>query len=321
MPPGTQDPEVRELVATDDDDGARIDAFVAAHTELSRAQASAAIDDGRVSVDGIPARRGSARVRAGAVVAVTFAPAAPVGVAAQALPLSVVYEDDDVIVIDKAAGMVVHPAPGHPDGTLVNALLHHVGDRLAGVGGALRPGIVHRIDRDTSGLLVATKNDRAHGHLQAQFAAHTIARQYRALCAHTSGPGLADRGTFDTRHGRHPVDRKRFTGTRGPRRAVTDYTVLERFVDGASHVACELHTGRTHQIRVHLGEAGAPILGDPLYGGRAVASTRLIARLALHAYSLGFELPDGRSLYFEAPPPEDFRSALERLRGGASWRK
>lgn len=304
-----------------DEAGVRLDVSVAANTELSRSQARAAVDDGRVRVDGSVVTRAATKVTDGATVEVEVEPPAPVALVPQDLPLPVVYEDADVIVVDKPAGMVVHPAPGHPDGTVVNALLHKVGPDLAGVGGVLRPGIVHRIDRDTSGLLVATKNDTAHQHLQAQFAAHTIRRQYRALCARTSGAGLADSGVFDTRHGRHPVDRKRFTGKRGPRQAITHYEVLERFVHGGAYVACRLETGRTHQIRVHLAEHGAPILGDPIYGGRAVAASRLIARLALHAFSLGFELPDGRSLYFEAEPPEDFRHALERLRGGASWRK
>jgi 23S rRNA pseudouridine1911/1915/1917 synthase len=238
----------------------------------------------------------------------------------QAIDVPVVYEDDDVIVVYKPAGLVVHPAPGHPDGTLVNALLHLCGDRLAGVGGELRPGIVHRIDRDTSGLLVATRNDRAHRHLQAQFAAHTVQREYRAIVARTSGPLLPSEGTFDTAHGRHPTDRKRFTGKRGRRRAVTHFRVLERFASGAALVACTLETGRTHQIRVHLSEAGHPILGDPLYGGRSASSTRLIDRLALHALSLGFTLPDGTPLYFEVPPPEDFAQALEKLARGAQWR-
>lgn len=310
-----------EFRADDEDERQRLDVVVARHTGLPRAQARAAVDDGRVTLRGQPAKRASSKVASGDDVIVLVPPPAPLDVVPQDIPLDIVHEDDDVVVVNKAAGMVVHPAAGHPDGTLVNALLHHCKGRLSGIGGVERPGIVHRIDRDTSGLLVITKNDAVHQALQVQFAAHTIGREYVALCARTSGPGLEERGTFATRHGRHPTDRKRFTGTSGPRHAVTHYEVRERFTDGAAMVTCTLETGRTHQIRVHLAEAGAPILGDPLYGGRAVAATPLIGRLALHARSLGFTLPDGRDLYFEVPPPEDLEQALARLRRGASWRK
>ncbi len=203
----------------------------------------------------------------------------------------------------------------------MNALLHHCSD-LAGVGGELRPGIVHRIDRDTSGLIVATKNDAAHACLQAQFAAHTVQREYRALCAHTRGPALDDAITFETRHRRHPNDRLRFTGQHGgDRHAVTHVRVVERFADGAIEVACTLETGRTHQIRMHLSEAGYPLLGDPLYGGRAAAASRLIERTALHARVLGFVHPDERELAFTAEPPQDFLQARQKLQQGASWRR
>ena len=214
--------------------------------------------------------------------------------------------------------MVVHPAPGHADGTLVNALLHHCRD-LAGVGGELRPGIVHRIDRDTSGLIVATKNDAAHSCLQAQFAAHTVLREYRALCAHTRGPALDDEVTFETRHRRHPSDRLRFTGQHGgDRHAVTHVTVVERFVDGALEVACTLETGRTHQIRMHLSEAGYPLLGDPLYGARRCGDARLdgFPRQALHAFRLGLVHPrSGEAMRWEVPLATDFATLLDELRG------
>lgn len=239
----------------------------------------------------------------------------------QDIPLEILYEDDHVVVVNKPTGMVVHPAAGHYDGTLVNALLFHCAGRLSSVGGAVRPGIVHRIDKDTSGALVCSKTDEAHVLLQGQFAAHTVKRQYIALCARTTGRGIGGSGTFRTRHGRHLTDRKKFTGKSGDREAITHYEVLEHFRDGAALVRCKLETGRTHQIRVHLSEAGAPILGDPIYGGTSVARSHLVTRTALHAQTLGFVAPNGEELYFEADPPEDFQNALDRLRRGATWRK
>ena len=217
----------------DDDDGRRLDRFVADSTDLSRARVQALIADGSVTVDGRTVTRASRRVRPGQTVVFDVPPPRATEVAAEAIPMDIVFEDSDLLVVHKPAGMVVHPAPGHPDGTLVNALLHHCDD-LSGVGGELRPGIVHRIDKDTSGLLVVSKNDATHHHLQAQFAAHTIERTYLALCARTSGPGLEESGTLATPHGRHPKDRKRFTGRRpASRTAVTHYRVTGRFADGA----------------------------------------------------------------------------------------
>ena len=301
------------------DDGVRVDAWLAQHLDESRSRLAELVREGRVTVDGRRVARASSRVRAGQRFVVAVPPPAPIEAVAQAIPLDVVYEDDDVIVVNKPPGMVVHPAPGHPDGTLVNALLHHCGGALD-VGGALRPGIVHRIDKDTSGLIVCSRTDRAHQHLQGQFAAHTVEREYRALCAHTTGPALADETRFETGHTRHPTDRKRFTGRHGgARHAVTHVRVLERFVRGAVYVACHLETGRTHQIRVHLSEAGHPLLGDTLYGGRAAARSSRMGRQALHAATLGFVHPDGRVLRFEAPLPDDFATALEALRRGAPW--
>ena len=308
------------LDVDDTDDGARVDAWLATRLDESRSRLAELVKDGHVTVDGRRVSRASSRVRAGQTIVVAVPPPAPIEAIPQAIPLVIVYEDDDVIVVDKPAGMVVHPAPGHPDGTLVNALLHHCGGQLD-VGGAMRPGIVHRIDKDTSGLIVCSRSDRAHQHLQAQFAAHTVEREYRALCAHTTGPALADDTRFETGHTRHPTDRKRFTGRHGgTRHAVTLVHVLERFERGAVLVACRLETGRTHQIRVHLSEAGHPLLGDALYGGRAAGGSSRIARQALHAATLGFEHPDGRTLRFEAPLPDDFEAALAALRRGAPWR-
>lgn len=307
--------------ADEDDHKQRLDVVVARRAELPRGRARVAIDDGTVTINGKVITKPSHKVLLGDLLELVVPGLQELSLEPQDLPIEIVYEDDMVVVVNKPPGMVVHPAAGHPDGTLVNALLYHCKGSLAGIGGVQRPGIVHRIDRFTSGLLVVTKTDEVHQSLQAQFAARTIKREYRTLCAQTSGKGLDTTGTFDTFHGRMREDRKRFTGNRGTRRAVTHYKTLERFEHGATHVACTLETGRTHQIRVHLSEYGCPILGDDTYGGRAVAGTRLISRLALHARSLGFDLPDGRSLYFEAEPPDDFADALQRLRKGVSWRK
>lgn len=309
------------VVANESDDGRRLDAVLAARTSVPRARVVAAIQSGSVSIDGDVTTKKSFKVSAGTTL--TLNPAEPEVSEAipQDIPIDVVHEDDNLVVVNKPPGMVVHPAPGHPDGTLVNALLFRCAGRLSAVGGVARPGIVHRIDKDTSGLMVCSKTDEAHRSLQEQFAAHTVHRRYLALCARTSGPGLAETGFFHTRHGRHSADRRRFTGKRGDREAITHYVVEERFRDGAALVRCRLETGRTHQIRVHLAEAGSPILGDPLYGGRSVSATPLIRRSALHATTLGFDGPDGEGLYFEAPPPKDFQDALERLRRGATWRK
>jgi len=264
--------------------------------------------------------KGGQRLRPGERVEMVLAAPQPLDCAAEDLPLEVVFEDDAIVVINKAPGVVVHPAAGHPRGTLVNALLHHCGETLQGVGATLRPGIVHRLDKETSGVMVVAKSDAAHQVLSAAFADHHLERAYLALC---HAPKLADQGRFDTLHGRHPQDRKRFS-TQVPRgrRAVTDYVVLERFVDGAALVRCRLETGRTHQVRVHLSEHQAPLLGDALYGSRESARSPLIERVALHAYLLAFAHPlHGQWLRFEQPPPTDFQHALQALRQGEAWRR
>lgn len=220
-------------------------------------------------------------------------------------------------MVNKPAGMVVHPSPGHASGTLVNALLHHF-DELPVIGNALRPGIVHRIDKDTSGAMVVTKSDAAHRHLSDLFKTHDIDRTYHAL---VFGPGLADHGTFNTLHGRDPNHRMRYTSrVREGRHAVTHFQVRERFHHGVCLVECRLETGRTHQIRMHLSEANAPILADPIYGGKAAQEARIIARLALHARTLGFVNVDGNKVFCEAPYPVDFENALTNLRAGKNWR-
>jgi 23S rRNA pseudouridine1911/1915/1917 synthase len=226
------------------------------------------------------------------------------------IPLSILYEDADLVVVDKPAGLVVHPAPGHPGGTLVNALLHHCGD-LAGVGGVLRPGIVHRLDRGTSGVMVAAKSDAAHRGLAEEFRDHTIERIYHALVRGTPG---AEEGRIDRPVGRHRRDRKRMSVATGAgREAVTAWRVLRRFPrSGVSWLEIRPETGRTHQIRVHLASAGMPIAGDPVYGRRD--RTQLLSRPGLHAALLGFVHPTrGERLRFRAPEPEDLVAALERL--------
>ena len=231
----------------------------------------------------------------------------------QNIPLDVVYEDQDVIVVNKPTGMVVHPAPGHPDGTLVNALLYHCGESLSGVGGQKRPGIVHRIDRDTSGLIIAAKNDAAHLALAAQLADHTLARTYECLAV---GNFREDSGTVDAPIGRHPVDRKRMAVVRqGGREAVTHWEVIARY-PGVTHLRCRLETGRTHQIRVHLAYIGHPILGDTVYGAKKPVAG--LTGQCLHAVGLRFIHPrTGEPVELTCPLPEEFVRMLEKLRRNA----
>ena len=276
------------------------------------------------------------RVGGGEVIEVTLPPPAPARAEAEDIPLVVVFEDADLIVIDKPAGLVVHPAPGAPAGTLVNALLHHCGDSLSGVGGQMRPGIVHRIDKDTSGLLVVAKNDAAHQGLAAQFAAHALERRYLAVtwgAPDAADPRLAglDGVTWEadgalriaTRIGRSMSDRKRMAVVpAGGRAAVTRARTIERFGDPdrprAALVECRLETGRTHQIRVHLAHVGHPLVGDGVYGRRRLGTDPALARFprqALHAASLGFVHPrSGDALRFDSPVPADIADLLTGLR-------
>ena len=241
---------------------------------------------------------------------------APAHNAAQAIALIVVFEDEHLIVIDKQAGLVVHPAAGNLDGTLVNALLHHCGGTLSGIGGVARPGIVHRIDKDTSGLMVAAKTDRAHVGLAKQFADHSIERRYHAITAGQPRPAT---GTVDAPLARSPTNRKKIAVVAGGKRAVTHYRTLA-LLDGAALVECRLETGRTHQVRVHLASLGHPLLGDPVYG-RASARTALLARLgfarqALHAARLGFVHPiSGKPMSWDSAAPRDMQELLTALHG------
>jgi 23S rRNA pseudouridine1911/1915/1917 synthase len=301
------------------------------------------LDAGAVSVNGTVVRDPKQRVAAGAEICVTVQEAQESHIRPEAIALDIVFEDADLVVVNKPAGMVVHPAPGSPGGTLVNALLHHCGDTLSGVGGAKRPGIVHRIDKDTSGLLVVAKSDRAHHGLAEQFEKHTVERAYLALCHGV--PDQADprlkgvRGVsfepggvmkITTHLARHKTDRqKQAVLFQGGRHAVTRARVLESFGQPpvVALVECRLETGRTHQIRVHMAHAGHGLIGDPVYGGRrqlsekavspgAAEAARSFPRQALHAAILGFAHPvSGETLRFEAPLPTDLATLLEALRG------
>ena len=297
------------LKATSEDRGQRIDAWLAVHAEgVTRSAAARLLENGGVTVNGEPAAK-NYRLRGDETVAIIRPEAEETAVTAQDIPLDVVYEDADVIVVNKPAGLVVHPAPGHPDGTLVNALLYHCGDSLSGVGGELRPGIVHRIDRDTSGLIIAAKNDFAHQRLAAQLQDHTLARIYHCIVV---GNLREDAGTVDAPIGRHPVDRKKMAVVANGRPAVTHWRVLERF-QGFSYVECRLETGRTHQIRVHMAHIGHPILGDTVYGSkRAVPG---LQGQCLHAVGLRFLHPrTGEAVELHCGLTEEFQTQLVKLR-------
>jgi 23S rRNA pseudouridine1911/1915/1917 synthase len=311
-------PEVRSFVIPLDLAGARLDVALARLApDLTRSRVQRLVEDGRVRLAGRPAKA-SARLRGGEPVEVEIAPPEPTGLVAQDLPLAVLYEDRDLVVLDKAAGMVVHPARGTPHSTVVNALLH----RLAEGSDLPRLGLVHRLDKETSGCLVVARTDPALRALQAQWKGRTVDKTYLALCH----GALAAAGRLDTPYGRHPRDRTRYTGRRdAPRRAITEWRAVERFGDEATLAEVRLHTGRTHQIRVHLAEAGHPLLADALYGGtrrearakegRAARAAAAIGRQALHAARLAFDHPrTGKRLAFEAPLPPDFERALAVLR-------
>ena len=314
------------LQARIDAAGLRLDKALAdVFPTLSRARLQALLSEGAVTRDGAVLTGGSAKAQSG-LYSVALPPVAPATPQSQAIPLTVLYEDADLIVIDKPAGMAAHPAPGTPDGTLVNALLAHCGDSLSGIGGVARPGIVHRLDKDTSGVMVAAKTDRAHHGLSALFATHDIERTYIALTRGAPSPAT---GRIHTRIGRSTGDRKKMAVLKaGGREAITEYVVQTTFGEPAkaggaplaARVACTLHTGRTHQIRVHLSSKGSPILGDAVYGSgspaapvRAAIAEAGLARQALHAAVLGFVHPvTGERLHFETAPPADML-ALEAL--------
>ena len=297
------------LTPLEEDTGTRLDSFLSRRVEgLTRSAAARLLAEGCVTCDGaVPGK--SYRIAGGEELCVILPEAEEPEAVPQDIPLDVVYEDEDVIVVNKPVGMVVHPAPGHPDGTLVNALLHHCGDSLSGIGGEKRPGIVHRIDRDTSGLIIAAKNDRAHLALAAQLQDHSLARVYEAV---TVGGLKEDSGTVNAPIARHPVDRKRMAvDWKNGRPAVTHWSVLARYALG-THVECRLETGRTHQIRVHMASIGHPLLGDTVYGSKKPWPG--LAGQCLHARRLKFVHPTtGKLVELECPLPDWFQHVLRQI--------
>ena len=307
---GVEVERILDFIVNEASEGSRVDAVLAALTGESRAQVQRWIDAGRVQVAGRPVRS-SRVVHLGE--SIEARPTEPVAleVSPERIPLHILYEDEDLIVVDKPAGLVVHPAPGHPGGTLVNALLHHCTD-LAGIGGVLRPGIVHRLDRGTSGVLVAAKHDAAHAGLSSQFAEHSIERIYHAFVRGQPG---AESGRIDRPIGRHPTDRKRMSvASRAGRESITSWRVLRRYPKSVvSELEIRPETGRTHQIRVHLAAIGLPIVGDTVYG-RARGRDASLGRPALHARRLGFDHPiRGERLCFDAPLPAGLLELVEAL--------
>ena len=297
--------------------GGRLDKALAEASGLSRERVKALIGEGRVTVGGSVVKSAAGKAAAGAAFAIEVPPPQPLAARAQDIPLDVVFEDEHLIVVNKPAGLVVHPAAGNRDGTLVNALLHHCRGRLSGINGVARPGIVHRIDKDTSGLLVVAKTDAAHEGLARQFADHSISRAYLAVCAGRPHPAA---GTVSGRIGRSDANRKKMAvldpdSTRG-KHAVTHYRTLKLLRD-CTLIECRLETGRTHQVRVHCASIGHPLLGDPVYGRTPAALRPLLrdlgfARQALHATSLGFDHPvTGERVDFRAELPPDMRELID----------
>ena len=290
-------------------EGQRLDVFAAELAGVTRSRAGSLMKDGCVTVDGTAQTKAGFKLKPGMAVAVEVPEPVPARAQAEDIELRVVYQDQDVAVVFKPSGMVVHPAAGNPSGTLVNALLRHL-DNLSGIGGELRPGIVHRIDKDTSGLLLVAKNDMAHVSLSGQIKAHAVHRAYRAVVI---GGFRQDEGTVDAPIGRHPTDRKRMAIVPDGRPAVTHWRVLEP-LRGATLIECRLTTGRTHQIRVHMASIGHPVLGDPVYGPRKSPYPVGGGQL-LHAWRIGFVHPrTGEEMIFEAEPEERFTRWLQKLR-------
>lgn len=319
--------DTANITVSPNQSGMRLDKLLAgAMPDLSRSRLKALIKDGEISSGGKTITSPSYSVKSGEVFTVDIPEPEEALPKPENIPLDVMFEDKDLIVVNKPAGMVVHPAPGLYTGTLVNALLHHCGDSLSGIGGVKRPGIVHRIDKDTSGLLVMAKNDKAHNGLAEQFAEHTCERTYVAVC---KGHPKPLNGRIEGNIGRHPVDRKRMAVVEnGGKHAVTHYKTLQCYAQNgttlAAQIECNLETGRTHQIRVHMANQGTPLLGDPVYArntkvsnrikGSARAALQSFNRQALHARSLGFAHPiSGTPFKFECDLPYDIKELLEAL--------
>lgn len=312
-----------EISVTSGEAPKRLDVFLSHHEPaLSRSAVRRLIDEGRITVNGQPAKA-SYKIRPGDRIVLDVPRPEPLDLRPEPIPLDVLHEDDHILVINKPAGLVVHPAPGHWSGTLVNALLHHFGTTggLSMVGGKERPGLVHRLDKETSGVMVIAKTDQAHRHLAAQFKHHTISRVYEAIAW---GVIKKSAGLIELAIGRDTRERKKFSArTSRPRESATEYRVVERLGKQATWVALHPRSGRTHQIRVHLTAIGNPILGDPMYGGRKVRSVEdiPIKRVMLHARTLGFRHPaTGKQVEFSAPLPADMDAVLASLRAAGSVR-
>lgn len=299
----------RIFVPKEADIGKRLDSCLSEQLEgLTRSAAQRLLEGGHVTIDSQPVRK-NYKICGGETLLVELPPVREVDLVPQDLPLDIVYEDDDMIVVNKERGMVVHPAAGNWDGTLVNALMYHCGGRLSGINGELRPGIVHRIDKDTSGLLVVAKNDHAHQYLAAQIQRHAVRREYEAIVC---GMVHVDSGMVDKPIGRHRTDRKKMAVVPDGREAITHYMVIGRY-PGYTHMAFQLETGRTHQIRVHMASIGHPIIGDPLYG-RAKDRFADIGGQCLHACRLTLTHPrTGEEMVFTAPHPAYFVEILHKL--------
>lgn len=303
---------LQRLTVSPEEAGVRIDKYLAEQLpDITRSYLQKLLKDGSVQMNGKPVKA-STKTAAGAVIELTIPEPEEPEILPEDIPLDILYEDSDVILINKPKDMVVHPAAGHYTGTLVNALMYHCKGDLSGINGVLRPGIVHRIDKDTTGVLIVCKNDKAHNALAEQLKEHSITRKYRAIVC---GNLKEDEGTVDAPLGRHPQDRKKMAIVRtGGKRAVTHYRVLERF-GNYTYIECQLETGRTHQIRVHMASLGHPLLGDEVYG--RVKSPFKLEGQTLHAMVLGFIHPTtGEHMEFEAPLPEYFEKLLEKLRRG-----
>ncbi len=305
---------MQQAVVSEAEAGTRADVFLSEHFGVTRTAAARLLAEGAALVNGKSVAK-NCKLRSMDAVTLQMPPVRETETVAQDIPLSIVYEDEDIAVIDKPKGMVVHPAAGNEDGTLVNALLYHMGDRLSGIGGEKRPGIVHRIDKDTSGLLVIAKNDFAHTVLSEGLKTHAIDREYMAVAIGNFG---ADGGTVQKPIGRNPRDRKKMAVVADGREAVTHYTVTERF-HGYTLLALKLETGRTHQIRVHMASIGHPLLGDTVYGGGGTKfekqQGKLLVGQTLHAYRLTLTHPrTGETMSFESPLPAYFEAVLAKLR-------
>lgn len=286
----------------------RIDVFAAGAAGVTRSRAAALVSEGLVSVNGKTVSK-SCKVKKGDTVSITVSDPKEYDIVPENIPLDIVYEDEDLLVVNKPKGMVVHPAAGNYSGTLVNALMFHCGSSLSGINGVMRPGIVHRIDKNTSGLLMVAKNDLAHTGLAAQIKAHSFMREYEAV---VYGNIKDEEGTVNAPIGRHPIKRKQMAVVNGGREAVTHYRVIERF-DGFTHIGVRLETGRTHQIRVHMAYIGHPVAGDEVYGPKKVITE--LGGQCLHAKKIGFIHPrTGEYMEFDSPLPDYFKKFLQRLK-------